>query len=136
MKMFYLRITEIVFSPIGVHHHEALPQQRLCALVIPVILMIFFCILYTYNSRFHRNLPEPQSDRIRRVSQGQELVPRGVRQGHQDRSDGAGAAEQAAAGARGVRVRHGRQRAAQHGLHGAAGDMGRRDSLPHLHGLH
>lgn len=83
----------------------------------------------------HYNL-KSGSDRLRRVPQGEEPVPGGVGQGHEDRPHGARAAEQAAEGARGVRLRHRRLRAPQHGLHGAPRHMGRRHALPHLYGLH
>lgn len=70
------------------------------------------------------------------MPQGEEPVSSGLVQANQDGPDCPGAAEPAAQRARGVRLRHRRLGAPQHGLHGAAGHVGRGDTLPHLQRLH
>lgn len=70
------------------------------------------------------------------MPQGQEPVSGGFVEAHEDWADSAGAAEQAAQGARSLRLGHRRVRAQEHGVHDKTRHVGRGHPLPRVHRLY
>lgn len=105
--------------------------------MVPTGFSLFYtsiCVVELYR---HTNIPlTVESDCIRRVSQGQELVPSWFGQSDKDWSDSSGTPEQVAQSPCGVRLGHWRFGTEKYGVYGPAWHLGRGDSISHFHGLY